>query len=310
MKRFKNILLVNKGGSDQTWALARGVALAEKNQAELSVIEIIPALPEELQEETIASIFTELKVLTEPYRQRLNIHLDVRMGKEFLEVIRAVLRRSHDLVITVAESPDFVQRLFGSSDMHLLRKCPCPLWLMKPAEERHYQNILAAVDFNPHQPDPEALALNRQIVELAASLALGDGATLHLVHAWHAFGERAIQSRGDSIGKKLAGYAEKELQLHQNGLRQLGTLLRDSLAADGYSSLLPQFHLLKGAPQRLIPQLAVDLHADLLVMGTVARTGIMGVLIGNTAETILDQLNCSVLAVKPEGFVTPVTLPK
>jgi nucleotide-binding universal stress UspA family protein len=47
---------------------------------------------------------------------------------------------------------------------------------------------------------------------------------------------------------------------------------------------------------------------DLLVMGTVCRTGIAGFLIGNTAEEVLNQVDCSVLTVKPEGFETPVTL--
>ena len=51
------------------------------------------------------------------------------------------------------------------------------------------------------------------------------------------------------------------------------------------------------------------LQADLVVMGTVARTGISGLLIGNTAEAILEQVQCSVLAVKPHGFVSPVRLP-
>jgi nucleotide-binding universal stress UspA family protein len=43
-------------------------------------------------------------------------------------------------------------------------------------------------------------------------------------------------------------------------------------------------------------------------MGTVARTGVAGLFIGNTAEAILEQIECSVLAVKPEGFETPVSL--
>ena len=47
---------------------------------------------------------------------------------------------------------------------------------------------------------------------------------------------------------------------------------------------------------------------DLLVMGTVCRTGLSGFIIGNTAEKVLSEVNCSVLTVKPEGFVTPVTL--
>lgn len=43
-------------------------------------------------------------------------------------------------------------------------------------------------------------------------------------------------------------------------------------------------------------------------MGTFARIGIAGFFIGNTAEAILEQLQCSVLAVKPPGFVSPVSL--
>jgi universal stress protein E len=45
-----------------------------------------------------------------------------------------------------------------------------------------------------------------------------------------------------------------------------------------------------------------------VVMGTVARTGVPGFIMGNTAETILSQIDCSVLAIKPPGFTTPVTL--
>jgi len=48
-------------------------------------------------------------------------------------------------------------------------------------------------------------------------------------------------------------------------------------------------------------------HLDLIVMGTVAMTGMPGFIIGNTAEAILQQVYCSVLAIKPEGFHSPVT---
>ena len=61
-----------------------------------------------------------------------------------------------------------------------------------------------------------------------------------------------------------------------------------------------------GEAGEVLPRLAEGLDAGLIVMGTVARTGISGLIIGNTAETILQSVHCSVLAVKPEGFVTPV----
>jgi nucleotide-binding universal stress UspA family protein len=66
--------------------------------------------------------------------------------------------------------------------------------------------------------------------------------------------------------------------------------------------------LVKGWAHKEIPALVRDLGADLVVMGTVARTGISGLLMGNTAEMILTQIDCSVLAVKPQEFVSPVTL--
>ena len=78
--------------------------------------------------------------------------------------------------------------------------------------------------------------------------------------------------------------------------------------ADAMQFLSPKKHLVKGVPRREIPALAKRLGADLVVMGTVARTGVPGFFIGNTAETILRSVRCSVLAVKPEGFVSPVRI--
>jgi hypothetical protein len=58
----------------------------------------------------------------------------------------------------------------------------------------------------------------------------------------------------------------------------------------------------------VIPAMIRDIKADLVVMGTVARTGIPGFIVGNTAEMILSQIACAVLAVKPPGFVSPVKI--
>ena len=65
---------------------------------------------------------------------------------------------------------------------------------------------------------------------------------------------------------------------------------------------------MKGWARQEIPAVAKRIDADLVVMGTVGRTGVPGFIMGNTAETILNQINCSVLAIKPPGFSTPVTL--
>ena len=65
-------------------------------------------------------------------------------------------------------------------------------------------------------------------------------------------------------------------------------------------------HLVAGDPGSVLPELAGRLQITTIVMGTVARTGLAGLIMGNTAETILRSVHCSVLAVKPVGFESPV----
>ncbi len=65
-------------------------------------------------------------------------------------------------------------------------------------------------------------------------------------------------------------------------------------------------HLIKGEAKEVIPDLAERLEVDRVVIGTVGRAGVPGLLIGNTAEAILNSVDCSVLTLKPEGFETPI----
>jgi nucleotide-binding universal stress UspA family protein len=308
MKLFKNILYVTEPTMDQSAAVERAVTLAENNQSKLTIIDVFPPVAEDYRADTADYRQKALDSLIAPYRKRLEIRLDVMMGPLFLEVVRAVLRNGHDLVIKTAEDPDFLKRLFGSNDMHLLRKCPCPVWLMKPREKPNYGTIVAAVDFDPLNPTASEQALNREILELAGSLALTDSASLHIVHAWEALAERTMTMRGDIPYESIAKHISQEHTLHQKGLDRLIATMRDQVGADVYDRLSPRLHLPKGPPKTMIATSAAGLSADLVVMGTVARTGISGFIIGNTAEATLDQLMCSVLAVKPPGFASPVKL--
>jgi nucleotide-binding universal stress UspA family protein len=83
---------------------------------------------------------------------------------------------------------------------------------------------------------------------------------------------------------------------------------RKWIGSKTYDAVKPKTHVPKGRAGKVIPSFASKLKVDLIVMGTVARTGIPGLIMGNTAETILSQISCSVLAVKPPNFITPVTL--
>jgi universal stress protein E len=63
----------------------------------------------------------------------------------------------------------------------------------------------------------------------------------------------------------------------------------------------------EGRPEDKLPELAVEIGADLVVMGAVARNPLRRVFIGSTAERVLDRLETDILVIKPAGFVTPVS---
>lgn len=322
MKRFKNILYLNEPTVDQTSAVARAVSLAENNQAYLTIIDVIPTqvvtagiglppggpISSELRTAIESDHLKAMESMVQSFKERLQILLAVLVGKTYLEAIRAVLKNGYDLVIKPAENPTWTDRLFGSDDLHLLRKCPCPVWLIKAQEKSKYSSILAAVDFDLFVPQPSEHDLNREILEIAASLALSDFATLHILHAWEALAERMLVSRSGMSSEGITNYVGRENARHREKLYLLAEELRGWIGKEAYDSLSPRRHLPEGSAKKVIAPLAVQLRADLVVMGTVARTGISGLFIGNTAEAILDQLRCSVLAIKPPGFKTPVKL--
>jgi len=91
--------------------------------------------------------------------------------------------------------------------------------------------------------------------------------------------------------------------------RQYSDQIDSLLAAAKLDSISVYKHLPRSEDvSKAIVSLAKNKNIDLLVMGTVCRTGVAGLIIGNTAEKVLNKVDCSVLTVKPEGFVTPVTL--
>jgi nucleotide-binding universal stress UspA family protein len=324
MQRFKNILCVVNTELDDDFALEHAVKLAVNNNAQLTVVEVIDEIPPnttllertlspiDLQEQMIVAHQKRLQDLVSCWSNKIEITFKVLTGIVFLEVIYEVLRNGHDLVFKTADRGMLLDRLFGSDDMHLLRKCPCPVWMVKPDSPKTCKKILAAVDVDDSYPSEELNTrhlLNQQVLEMASSLALSESAELHIVHTWVAIGESYM--RGGFAARpeeEIVAYVEEERQKHSRNLNVLLSQVIDKLEQDGLENTKPEKHLVKGYPRKKVPELAEKIKVDLVVMGTVARTGIAGFFMGNTAEAILNQLDCSVLAIKPPGFVTPVIL--
>jgi len=183
MKRFKQILYYIDASKGSRAALERAAELALRNRGRLTVLGVkrlpldlrlmAPALPlAELQDMATQDLRERLEQFVEPVRQKgLRLDIEVLIGTPFIEIIHQVLDHGHDLVMTSAEGgPGGLKGLFfGSTSLHLMRKCPCPVWVIKPGPHRRFARILAAVDPDPGDEEPPSV--NAKIMQLATSLA-------------------------------------------------------------------------------------------------------------------------------------------
>ncbi|MCH7817760.1 MAG: universal stress protein [Proteobacteria bacterium] len=265
-----------------------------------------------LRQFRIEELQSALDKLCECAWGQVEIDTKIIEGRPFLEIIREVLRNERDLVIKSADGDtDAVDRLFGTTDLHLLRKCPCPVWLIKSTESTVIGRVMACVDFDDLDPPDQDTAepLNREILELAASLAFIECSEFHVVHTWEAICESALRSGSTRTAiEEVDSYVRGVCLEQRHWLDRLLRKARKWIGPETYDTVKPKTNLPKGPAGEIIPALARELDIDLIIMGTVARTGIPGLIIGNTAESVLSQITCSVLAIKPPDFVTPVTL--
>ncbi len=303
MQRFKNILFTPLTEEGVEAALQRTHELASRNDASLTVFGTVPE-PSRLTRVLQRTSGPTPDLLADQLRQELanrvaevdspvKADVEVTVGVPFISIVERVLTEKHDLAIVTDDGPDSPM---ASTTKHLLRKCPCPVWVMRPKDTPGHR-VLAAVDPEPDDP----AEMNRLILDLASSHAELNDATLHVGHAWSVYGETALRTSPflRSPGGELDELREETRDGH------LGRLEK-SLTRHGVGGRDHEVHLVEGDPGDVIPFLAEKHEITLLVMGTVGRTGVPGFIMGSNAERILDQVRCSVIAVKPEGFVTPV----
>jgi len=319
MKSFSNVLWVTDGKSENKLVIQRVLAVIKKFNSRLTLVHVIEEPPSELailsgkrrseikkkrddllERQVKKSNSSLLKIVATLKKNGVRANFEVVTGKEFVEIIRRVLRNKHDLVIKKAGIYDgLLKRAFGNEDIELMRNCPCPVLILQPKVGKDHPIILAAVDPDPLNSTRDAI--NKLILGYTLSIEQSfEKCEIHFIHAWD-INERALSRYGGQAEIKAMSFRERQRR------RELVDSFLDKYK---WENNKPKIHILKGSPKKLIPKLANDLDAGLVIMGTVCRTGIPGLIIGNTAETVMNKLNCSILAIKPQNFVSMVTLKK
>jgi len=144
-------------------------------------------------------------------------------------------------------------------------------------------------------------ALSTTVLEMSASLVELRGGEWHVLH---------VPEYPHEGGMRLRGVDADEIQAYEKSCRdeafaQLHAMV-DPLAEQ--MGVTPKLWMAEGRAYEQIAQAEQRLGADLVVMGTVGRAGLAGMVIGNTAERALRLVESSLLTIKPTGFVSPVEL--
>lgn len=307
MSTYNNVLVVLDPSVEQQKALNRAIELTRlqggKLTAFLSVYdfsyEMTTMLSGEERESMRQAVIKDRELwiseLTEHHRAAgLNIVIKVVWhSRPFEAIVHAVLEDNYDLVIKGTHDHDVLKSMiFTPTDWHVLRKCPCPVLMVKDHDWPQGGNIIAAVNAGSEQE--HHLSLNQRVIAKARQMAMMLNASTHLVNAF--------PGTPVNIAIEIPEFNPQEYN---------STMKHHH--ADAVAALAKQFdidsqhcHVQEGMPEDVLPQIASKLDAEMVVIGTIGRTGLSAAIIGNTAEHVIDRLDCDVLAVKPANFVCPL----
>ncbi len=305
---FKNILVVVDSTQQEHHELKRAMKLAEHGGVKLHLVDIVKDVSFTVR--LLSRDYVHIhQLLVKEKQEQLQVLIDqcqahgIEADGEVLEgvssqlTLAAAQRIGADLIVRATKGTKSLQAgNLGTSSQKLIRRLPCAMWLADEGHEPECKTIIATVDASPG--DDAHRQLNARIMQVASNLATRERAKLLVCYVWSLYGSEMLRHRMPTSEFELL--LESNRQQHRESFEAL--LSEFDLHAGG-----PAARMLEGEPSEVIPELCEKEQADLLVCGTVARQGIPGLLLGNTAERIVNRVECSILAVTPAVEQTSAT---
>lgn len=316
MSGINKILIAIDDESNENIAIQLGLALASVHSAKIIIFavlkntdELVRSLSNIIPKEELSQHFfehhrTRIENIVSNNPNHTDITIEIATGVPFVETIRKAFAVNADIILQSSHPLEQEHLFFSSSDWHLMRKSPFPVWIIKNKEPLIPREIMVAIDV---MNKPEDTSFNKNILTLAVEIAHYSNARLTVFSTWQLFEEKTLSHNPfikisseqiENLLKNTAAIAkekqnELEVWLHKNT-----SINRDKVT----------WHIEKGNAREVIPKFANEHNFDLLIMGTINRTGIPGLLIGNTAETVLSEIRCSVVTMKPSSFKGPINI--
>jgi universal stress protein E len=313
MAKRHSILVVIDPTSDAQPALARAARFAEHIDADLALLACIYDIDlahvqwvtgqglEHLRDAAIDAQFEVLADLAQPLRGAgRSVSIKVVWDNPLHEaIVREVIETSPDFVIKETHHHSALSRaLFTNTDWHLIRECPVPLWLVKPQPLPENATIMAAID--PTHEQDQTAALDHRIIDTAQLFSVMLEERLQFLHVFEPPPPLLTGAFSTAAPNNPIDYPELIDLARQAHVKALNSLAADvGLPAE-------QVHFREGNVAETLPAAAMELDADIVVMGAIARSRLQRAIIGHTAETTLEHIPCDVIIVKPVDFKSPI----
>jgi universal stress protein E len=209
-------------------------------------------------------------------------------------LIRRVLETAAALlVVALPPGASAGGRPLSSAEWQLVRHCPAPVLLTRGRNWNDRPVIVAAID--PTGRHGRTDDLDVAILKLGERLLDAMGGTLYAFHAW----QRTLRAMIGEFELPLAAELPAAELARRHREAVYGVL--------GAAKAAPaRVALVEGRPEAALPDYCRETAADVVVMGAIARNPFGRILIGSTAERVLERLPCDLLVVKPDAFRTPV----
>jgi universal stress protein E len=211
-----------------------------------------------------------------------NIPLEVELGNPVMAIADQVRTSRTDLLILGMQGGTATPGA-GTIAAALVRRAPAPTLLVRASQDGPFKTVVVGVDFS--ETSARALAA-------AARFATQDGAALHVVHVYSGPWRRLLAGSQESTPQFKAQYADAL----QRKLEAFGGPMQHELA---YCK--PLYRVIdESSHGRGLTEYCTAVGADLVVLGTRGRTNLRDMVMGSTAERVVRDAPCSVLAIKPE----------
>ncbi|MBE1301701.1 MAG: universal stress protein UspE [Alteromonadaceae bacterium] len=306
MASFNKILAVIDPAEENQKSLARAMEIAQKSGASVTAFLSIYDFSYDMttmlsveERETMRQAMVDDRIdwLSEVLNSDSSeIPLEIKVvwhNRPYESIILETIEGGYDLIVKGTAKHDTLKSvIFTPTDWHLLRKAPVSVLLVKEHDWPENGQILGCV--NAGTEDADHQSLNNRIIDQCHEMASLLKSNVHIVNS---FPGTPVNIAIEIPEFDPQSYNESVKTYHEQCVEKLAT--EKQIAPENC-------HVKEGLPEDVIPVVAKDLDAELVIIGTVGRQGISAALIGNTAEHIIDMLDCDVLALKPENFVSPI----